>query len=105
MFQTPARRWSADHASCMNVKPEEVAQRAASPFAAVPRSDILSLLELLSSREHEIAVLVARGLSNKEVALNLRISPWTVSAHLRRIFTKLDIRRRIELCILLAQFR
>lgn len=56
---------------------------------------------LLSVREHEIALLVAQGLSNKEIAIRLGISPWTVSAHLRRVFTKLDIGRRIELCLLL----
>lgn len=57
--------------------------------------------DLLSEREHQVAELVARGLSNKEIALELEISPWTVSAHLRRVFTKLGITRRMELCLLL----
>ena len=70
---------------------------------ATPKPGIIFSLTLLSSREFEIAALVARGMSNKEVALDLRISPWTVSAHLRRIFTKLDIKRRMELCLLMAQ--
>lgn len=59
--------------------------------------------ELLSHRERQIALLVTRGLSNKEIALELEISPWTVSAHLRRVFSKLDISRRIELCMLLKR--
>ena len=42
--------------------------------------------------------MVARGLSNKAVAIHLGISHWTVSTHLRRIFAKLDINGRIELC-------
>ena len=66
---------------------------AALPFS--PAADLLSV------REREIAMLVAQGLSNKEIAIELGISPWTVSAHLRRVFTKLDISRRIELCLLL----
>ena len=66
--------------------------------AALPFTPVA---DLLSTREREIAVLVAQGLSNKEIAIELGISPWTVSAHLRRVFTKLDIGRRIELCLLL----
>jgi DNA-binding CsgD family transcriptional regulator len=56
---------------------------------------------LLSDREHQIALLVTRGFSNKEIAIELSISPWTVSAHLRSVFNKLDIGRRIELCALM----
>ena len=82
-------------------------RRADHGFAAPPPVPVATPLpfspaaDLLSTREHEIALLVARGLSNKEIAIELGISPWTVSAHLRRIFTKLDIGRRIELCLLL----
>jgi len=61
-----------------------------------------SAIALLSEREHEIAELVARGWSNKEIARHLAISHYTVSTHLRRVFVKLDINRRIELCLLLA---
>ncbi|WCM27725.1 LuxR C-terminal-related transcriptional regulator [Sphingomonas sp. QA11] len=58
--------------------------------------------ELLSLREREIAQLVTCGLSNKEIAQMLRISHWTVSTHLRRVFAKLDINRRVELCRLVT---
>ncbi|SEI72703.1 regulatory protein, luxR family [Sphingomonas sp. OV641] len=58
----------------------------------------LTSLDALSPREREIADMVARGLSNKAVAIHLGISHWTVSTHLRRIFAKLDINGRIELC-------
>jgi DNA-binding NarL/FixJ family response regulator len=53
---------------------------------------------LLSNRESEIVTLVVQGLSNKEIARTLDISHWTVSSHLRRVFTKLEVNRRIELC-------
>lgn len=45
----------------------------------------------LSPRECEIARLVASDLTNKEIARVLEISEWTVSTHLRRIFSKLRV--------------
>jgi non-specific serine/threonine protein kinase len=43
----------------------------------------------LTEREREVARLVAQGLTDRQVATRLRISPRTVDGHLRRIFTKL----------------
>ena len=51
----------------------------------------------LTEREVEVAERVARGLSNKEVAAALHISPNTVKTHLRTIFDKAGIRSRFEL--------
>ena len=48
----------------------------------------------LSPREREIARMVAKGLPNKTIADVLEISAWTVSTHLRRIFTKLGVSSR-----------
>jgi DNA-binding CsgD family transcriptional regulator len=48
----------------------------------------------LSSRELEIARMIARGHTNRTVAAVLEISPWTVATHLRRIFAKLDVGSR-----------
>jgi DNA-binding CsgD family transcriptional regulator len=48
----------------------------------------------LSPRESEIARMVAAGLTNRAIASVLDISPWTVSTHLRRIFTKLEVNSR-----------
>lgn len=53
--------------------------------------------EPLSSRELEVAVLVASGLSNMEIADRLIISPRTVSTHLERIYRKLNIHSRSAL--------
>jgi DNA-binding CsgD family transcriptional regulator len=50
--------------------------------------------DLLSPREREIARMVADGCTNKEIASVLDISSWTVSTHLRRIFSKLDVTTR-----------
>ncbi len=48
----------------------------------------------LSEREREVLDFVRAGLSNKEIALRLRISLGTVRAHLRSVFRKLDVRSR-----------
>jgi DNA-binding CsgD family transcriptional regulator len=47
--------------------------------------------DILTERELEIAILVALGRQNKQIAKQLNISEWTVSTHLRRIFTKLGV--------------
>jgi DNA-binding NarL/FixJ family response regulator len=51
----------------------------------------------LSNREAEVLRWVATGMTNKELAERLAISPATVKAHLTRIFEKVGIRRRAEL--------
>lgn len=50
----------------------------------------------LTAREHEIAVLVATGLSNRAIAQRLVVSERTVENHLYRMFTKLDVTSRTE---------
>jgi DNA-binding CsgD family transcriptional regulator len=51
----------------------------------------------LTPQERQIARLVAQGLSNKEVAGQLFLSPRTIDAHLRNVFAKLGIRSRTQL--------
>jgi DNA-binding NarL/FixJ family response regulator len=48
----------------------------------------------LTSREREIATLVAIGLTNRQIASRLYLSPRTVEAHLSRLFTKLNVTTR-----------
>ncbi len=49
---------------------------------------------LLTERELQIATLVALGRANKQIANQLRISEWTVSTYIRRIFAKLQVDSR-----------
>lgn len=51
----------------------------------------------LSSRESEICDALIRGLNDKQIALNLNISFWTVRTHITKIFTKLGVLNRKEL--------
>ncbi|MFD0366622.1 helix-turn-helix transcriptional regulator [Streptomyces sp. NPDC127114] len=51
----------------------------------------------LTPAEIRVVRLVARGLTNGQVAERLSLSPHTVSSHLRRAFTKLDVTSRAEL--------
>lgn len=57
----------------------------------------------LSEREREIAQLVARGLSNREIADRLVLSRRTVENHLYRIFAKLDVTDRDELAAVMRR--
>jgi len=59
-----------------------------------------NLLENLTKREYEIAILVGRGESNKQIARRLDITERTVKAHLTEIFRKLAITDRIKLALL-----
>jgi DNA-binding NarL/FixJ family response regulator len=55
--------------------------------------------EGLTAREREIAVLVASGLSNRDIAARLVISRRTVDAHVNHIFGKLGLSSRVQLTI------
>ena len=53
--------------------------------------------ESLSSVERAIAALVAQGMTNRQIATRVRLSPHTVNYHLRGMFRKLDVSSRAEL--------
>jgi DNA-binding NarL/FixJ family response regulator len=59
----------------------------------------------LSPTEGRVAALVAGGLSNKEVAAALFVTPKTVEANLSRIFAKLGVHSRTELAQRLSDER
>ncbi|TGB08250.1 response regulator transcription factor [Streptomyces sp. MZ04] len=57
-------------------------------------------LESLSERELEVLAVLARGLSNQEIADKLVLSPLTVKTHVSRILTKLGARDRAQLVVI-----
>jgi DNA-binding NarL/FixJ family response regulator len=54
---------------------------------------------LLTPREEQVVALVAEGLSNRQVATELKLSEHTVKKYLFRIFEKLGISTRVELVL------
>jgi DNA-binding NarL/FixJ family response regulator len=54
---------------------------------------------LITPREEQVVALVAEGLSNREIAQELRLSEHTVKKYLFRIFNKLGISTRVELVL------
>ncbi|MFN8019530.1 MAG: helix-turn-helix transcriptional regulator [Acidimicrobiales bacterium] len=65
--------------------------------AATPALTTVDSVVPLTPREREIALLVADGLSSKEVAARLYLSARTVSNHLQNAYAKLGISKRSEL--------
>ncbi|NOU94503.1 hypothetical protein GC093_14940 [Paenibacillus sp. LMG 31456] len=60
-----------------------------------PEED-LSLKELLTEQETRIVLLVADGLSNKEIALRLNITGETVKSHIKNLYRKLSVNNRVQ---------
>jgi DNA-binding NarL/FixJ family response regulator len=57
------------------------------------------VLDVLTNREREVTALVARGLSNDEIAAQMVISPTTAKTHVSRAMTKLRARDRAQLVV------
>ena len=71
--------------------------------AAGGRCTADQLARVLTEREREVLTMVARGLSNAEIAEELTISPATAKTHVAHLLTKLDARDRIQLVIMAYQ--
>jgi DNA-binding CsgD family transcriptional regulator len=63
----------------------------------------ISGVQSLTPSERRIAELAATGLSNREIAAELFLTPKTVEWHLGHVFAKLGIRRRRELAATLSR--
>ena len=82
------------------LKAEPWAERARAELRAsgeTARKRDPSTIDQLTPQELQIARYVAEGLSNKEVAAQLFLSPRTIDSHLRRVFAKLEITSRTQL--------
>ena len=58
-------------------------------------------LDMLSPREHDVALAVGRGQSNAEIAASLLMSMATVKAHISRILAKLELNNRTQVALLI----
>lgn len=80
-----------------------VTRRVIRQFTRIPRPTAPKELAELSSRERDVLGLVARGLSNAEIARELFISETTVKTHVGHILQKLDLRDRVQAVVLAYQ--
>jgi len=78
-----------------------VTSRVIERMAQQPAPDVTAdaRLDELTPREREVLALVARGLSNSEIAAELVVEESTVKTHVRRILAKLDARDRVQAVI------
>ncbi len=67
------------------------------PPTTPPHRDRGNRSATLTRREEEVAALVARGLTNRQAALELSISEHTAATHIRRILKKLGLHSRSQL--------
>jgi DNA-binding NarL/FixJ family response regulator len=76
-----------------------ITRRLIDRYVSQPLKPAASLSQL-TNREREAVVMVARGLSNDEIAASMVISPLTAKTHVNRAMTKLHARDRAQLVVI-----
>lgn len=61
--------------------------------------DVLTVQKGLSMRETEVAMMVVKGLSNKQVADQLFVTEKTIKFHLTNIYKKMNVKSRAQLIV------
>ena len=77
-----------------------VTRRLIETFLSGPSAAAGHGLEELTERERQVLELIGRGLSNGEIAEHLVISQATVKTHVNRVFSKLQLRDRVQAVVL-----
>jgi two-component system, NarL family, response regulator DegU len=65
----------------------------------------MDLTNALTKREYDVLSLIAKGMLNKEISLQLEITENTVEQHLKTIYKKLGVRNRTEALIQFLKVR
>ena len=91
------RAWDDGHLATLDQAVNLAEAILSRPTSPAPRPGSLS------AREQEVASLIARGLTNKEIAAELVVSPATVRSHVEHILGKLDLRTRGQVAVWASQ--
>jgi DNA-binding NarL/FixJ family response regulator len=92
---------AAEEAAGRAMTPDEAVEYALHPVERAPARGVGAEQPLhegpLTARERQVAVLVARGMTNRQIASALSLSRRTVGTHLEHMFDKLGVKGRAEL--------
>jgi DNA-binding NarL/FixJ family response regulator len=77
-----------------------ITKRVIKQFTRIPRPEPPRQLDELTERELDVFRLIARGLSNTEIARELYLSDTTVKTHITYILMKLNLRDRVQAVVL-----
>jgi DNA-binding CsgD family transcriptional regulator len=91
------RAWEDGHASTL-----DQAIRL-SRTVTVEQEPVPTAIPDLTPREQEVAILVARGYTNRQIASELTVSPATARTHVEHVLNKLDLRTRAQIAVWAAQ--
>jgi DNA-binding NarL/FixJ family response regulator len=72
----------------------DVSSATAGPIPSLQRTDAV-----LTPRQRDVFELIVQGMSNKEIARNLRLAEGTVKIHIKALFAKLGVRRRAAVAV------
>ena len=97
-----AREWRREALTIAVACGAHRARQRLEPTLGTPSAAPDSALGLLSPAERRVALFVADGLTNHQVAQQLHLSRHTVDSHLRKIFAKWDIQSRVALAKVVA---
>ncbi|WBB60948.1 LuxR C-terminal-related transcriptional regulator [Streptomyces sp. WMMC500] len=92
-----ARNCLPDHAMARTPLPERASRPVPDPASAAGPAGAAGGQKLLTRAEHRVAALVAKGMTNRQVAGRLHITVSTVEQHLTRIYQKLGIGQRADI--------
>jgi NarL family two-component system response regulator LiaR len=97
-----ARAVRAAHAGEAIIDPTAAA-RLVKALSERPRNSATGALDQLTSRERDVLALIARGRSNKRIALELGISEKTVKTHVGHVLAKLGVTDRTQAAVLAVE--
>jgi DNA-binding CsgD family transcriptional regulator/DNA-binding transcriptional ArsR family regulator len=93
--------WALHEARALELADDR--DRCAAQYTAMEATADLRRIDPLSTREREVAALVANGSANNRIAKTLAVSQRTIEKHLTSIYAKLGLRNRAELAAFVAR--